>query len=68
MRDKLDEILIAAQRSARNSAFDAAIELCQLVEENGGCAKCCVVQIEQLRREMLASDLAHDALERARHA
>ena len=67
MSDPIDRILIEAQRGARDNAFNAAIELCELVEQIGGCPRCCKIQIEQLRREMQAHDLAEDALERARH-
>lgn len=68
MRDKLDQVLIDAQRGARDNALDAAIELCRLTLEYGGCAKCCMIQIEQLKQELHASDMTEDALERARHA
>lgn len=68
MKDVLDLALIEAQRNARNTALDAAIELCELVIEFGGCATCCKIQIEQFKREMQASDLTEDALEKARHA
>jgi hypothetical protein len=65
MGDELSKLMTAAQRQARNSAFDACLELCALIVERGGCANCCFEQITLLKRDMDAGDLARDALEKA---
>jgi len=57
-----------AMREARDITMNAAIELCELVRDSGGCANCCIEQLKMLQRDQHAGDLAADAIERARHA
>lgn len=68
LEQKIDHYIKEAMRSGRDSAIKACIELCELTAEQGGCARCCVDQLTQWRKEMLAADLVHDALEKARNA
>lgn len=62
MSDALDDILTKAIRTARDSAFSAAIELCGVIAEGGGCATCCVEQLTKLQNELHAGDLTADVI------
>jgi hypothetical protein len=65
MTDDIRRTVFAAIRTARADALGTAIELCNAVHDNGGCAKCCANEITKLRDEMMARDLTNDALEKA---
>ena len=45
----IEQIVSDAILTSRNSALDAAIEICELVMEQGGGAAQCVVSLRRLR-------------------
>ena len=67
MPDNTDKIIKEAMRTSRDLAMQGAIELCEMVVESGGCARCCVEQLKLYRTEQHASDAAHDVIEKVRH-
>jgi hypothetical protein len=52
----IDLVVIEGMRESRNLMLDEAIELCELVYENGGCAQCCVETLKSLKSKLSAAD------------
>lgn len=44
--------LARAMRTARNSAFEAAIEICEDLAKTGGCATCCAIAIRRMQNHV----------------
>lgn len=66
MNKVVDNILKMAMRKSRDDALQTAIELCQMIIADGGCATCCAREIQSLRNEMQASDAVADLLDKVK--
>ena len=56
-----DTIIRDAMRISRNNALDVAIELGEMIANDGGCIVCFIEQLKKLRREVRHDDRKSDA-------